>query len=78
MKKITSFALLIFAMSACNVESENDLVSTNSETLVSGNDLDKTIKNSLIKTGKFDWSQVSDVEVWSALRQSDKVTNPKT
>jgi subtilisin family serine protease len=73
MKKITSFALLIFAMSACNVESENDLASTSSETLISSSDLDKTIKNSLIKTGKFDWSQASDVEVWSALKQSDKV-----
>ncbi|PWK28657.1 subtilase family protein [Arcicella aurantiaca] len=74
MRKFTFFAFMVISLCACTVEnSSNESLSPNPASPISKTELDQTIFKSLQDQGKFEWSSVSDVMVWSALNQSDKV-----
>ena len=74
MKKFTSLLFIAISFCACTVEnSPNETLSPNPSSPVSRTELDQVIFKSLQDQGKFEWSSVSDVMVWSALNQSDKV-----
>lgn len=74
MKKFTSLLFIAISFCACTVEnSQNETLSPNPSSPVSKTELDQVIFKNLQSQGKFEWSSVSDVMVWSALNQSDKV-----
>ncbi len=74
MKKLTTLAIMAIMLNACTNENDrNEALSPNPTSPVAKADIDQQIFVSLKKTGKFEWSSVSDATVWSALTQSDKV-----
>jgi Subtilase family len=73
-RKITALAFMAITLCACTGENtSNESLTPNPTTPISRSELDLTIFKSLQNTGKFEWSNVSNEMVWSALTQSDKV-----
>ena len=74
MKKFTALAVMAIMLNACTTENDrNEALSPNPTSPVAKGEIDQQIFTSLQKTGKFEWSSVSDATVWSALTQSDDV-----
>ena len=73
-RKFTALAFMAISLCACTGENAtNEALTPNPITPISRSELDATIFKTLQNTGKFEWSSVSNVMVWSALTQSDKV-----
>ena len=73
-RKFTALAFMAISLCACTGENAtNESLTPNPSTPISRSELDLTIFKTLQNTGKFEWSSVSNVMVWSALTQSDKV-----
>jgi hypothetical protein len=76
MRKIYLFFLflVVFAV-AC--KKQNDAHSVKAEWKVapktSVTELDELIKNSLLQSGKFEWSGASDAQVWAAISNTDHI-----
>ena len=74
MKKFTALAVMAIMLNACTSENDrNEALSPNPTSPVAKGEIDQQIFTSLQKTGKFEWSSVSDATVWSASTQSDNV-----
>ncbi len=74
MRKFTTLAFMAIALSACTGENAtNEALSPNPSTATSRSELDQTIFKTLQNIGKFEWSSVSNMMVWSALTQSDNI-----
>jgi subtilisin family serine protease len=73
MNKIYLLALLVWCLAACHPEEFVVNPSTELPDPLTVNEIDHIIQNILHEEGGFDWSQVSDDVLWSALINSDSV-----
>jgi len=73
MNKICLLALLVWCLAACHSEEFVVSPSTELPDPLTANEIDYIIQNILHEEGDFDWSQVSDEVLWSALVHSDSV-----
>jgi hypothetical protein len=73
MKKLFPVVALI-VLAACSKQIENQMPADTlpSGDILSRDALDASIKKQVLEKGKFDWNKASNLEVWSALQQSDK------
>ena len=76
MKKIFALLMLTSIFISCKKNKEMEDVSTlKNEELMTIKQINEFIKQQQQTTGKFEWSTASDVMIWSALQQGDKIAS---